>query len=83
MEAAGAAGLVRDLRKGVAPVDLGGQVAALAAEERARLGDALEQHDHLRVQRLPQYQASDKTQALKWQGKDALVVRCKCMPLAV
>ena len=76
MEAAGAARLVRDLSEGVAPVDLCGQVAALAAEQRAGLGDTLEQHDHLRVQRLPQYQASDSTQALEQKRQ-----RCFCSAL--
>lgn len=54
MEAPGSAGLVSDLAEGVAPVDLRGQIAALAAEQCPRLGHALKEHDYLCIQRLQQ-----------------------------
>ena len=58
MEAPGAGALVRDLAEDVAPVDLCGQIAALAAEQRPRLGHPLKQHHHLRIQGLQEPCAS-------------------------
>ena len=54
MKTPGSGGLVSDLAEGVAPVDLRGQVAALAAEQCPRLCHALKQHHYLRIQRLQQ-----------------------------
>ena len=54
MEAPSAVALVRDLAEDIAPVDLSGQVAALAAEKRSCLCDPLKQHHHLSIQGLQQ-----------------------------